>query len=199
MFRDVNKFSPSATAMHRVPASCIASALAVDEEYRNHVYEEMWKFGGFPILFSFNDLFFNAAASASLQEWVRAKIADTVDDQSVAEQLVPNTVLGCKRPCYGSNYYETFNKDNVTLVNVCDKAIEYCDQGLKVDNQVVEVDLIVTATGFDAMTGSLTRMNIIGREGKSLAEAWADGPHTLLGIQVAGFPNLFTITGMSTD
>lgn len=178
-----------------MPKSAMASALAVDEEYRNRVYERMWEFGGFPLLFSFNDLFFDPLASASLKVWMKGKIASIVHDRSVAEQLAPTTALGCKRPCFGSNFYETFNLPNVSLVNVKDKVLQYCKDGLKVDETKVEVDMIVTATGFDAITGSLTRIDIIGKNGMSLKEVWKDGPHTLLGLQVVGFPNFFTITG----
>lgn len=113
----------------------------------------------------------------------------------MAELLAPDTLLGCKRPCFGNDYYETFNRENVTLVNVKNKVIEYCSEGVRVDGQMFEADMIVTATGFDAMTGSLTRIDLIGKDGRSLKECWADGPFTYFGLQVANFPNLFTITG----
>ena len=109
--------------------------------------------------------------------------------------LAPDTLLGCKRPCFGNDYYETFNQDNVTLVSVKDKEIQFCSEGVSVGGQVYPVDVIITATGFDAMTGALTRIDIVGKDGRSLKDCWQDGPSTYFGLQVSNFPNLFTVTG----
>jgi cyclohexanone monooxygenase len=131
-------------------------------------------------------------------DFVRDKIRATVKDPETAERLCPKDLpFGAKRLCVDTNYYETYNRDNVSLVDVRGTPIEtITPKGLRLaDGQEHEVDVIVFATGFDAMTGGLTRIDIRGRQGRSLREAWQDGPGTYLGIQAAGFPNLFMITG----
>jgi cyclohexanone monooxygenase len=114
----------------------------------------------------------------------------------VAELLCPDTVVGCKRLCVDTGYLATFNRENVTLVDVSETPIdEITARGVRVGEREYPVDALVLATGFDAMTGALLGVDIRGREGLRLADAWSEGPRTYLGLAVAGFPNLFTITG----
>ena len=137
-----------------------------------------------------------ANANETAAEFVRAKIREIVKDPAVADRLSPKTVIGCKRLCVDTGYFETFNRDNVELVDVSETPIdEITPHGLRVGGRDFEFDCIVFATGFDAMTGALLSIDIRGRDGRSLRDAWADGPRTYLGLGVAGFPNLFTISG----
>jgi cyclohexanone monooxygenase len=119
-----------------------------------------------------------------------------VKDPEIADALMPSTVIGGKRLCLDSGYYETFNRPNVRLVDVSTTPIEkITPRGLCVDGVEYEVDCIVFATGFDAMTGALLSIDIQGRDGRTLADKWAEGPRTYLGLGVVGFPNMFTISG----
>jgi cyclohexanone monooxygenase len=172
-------------------------ALAVDEEERQRVYEARWQAGGIPFMAAFNDLILNEEANVTAAEFVRAKIRSIVRDPVVAELLTPRDYpIGTKRICVDTDYYETFNRDNVTLVDVRKAPIEaITPTGPRTGEAAYVLDSIVFATGFDAMTGTLLAMDIAGRSRRTLREAWADGPRSYLGLMVAGFPNLFTITG----
>ncbi|MBI3801131.1 MAG: NAD(P)/FAD-dependent oxidoreductase [Deltaproteobacteria bacterium] len=173
-----------------------ASALETTPEERQREYEERWTYGGLPFLGAFADLLFSKEANDTAAEFVREKIRAIVHDPTIAEQLAPRTVVGCKRLCVDTGYYDTFNRSNVTLVEVSDSPIEeITEHGLRVKGKEYELDAIVFATGFDAMTGSLLKIDIRGKGGRSLKEAWAEGPRTYLGVATVGFPNLFTITG----
>jgi cation diffusion facilitator CzcD-associated flavoprotein CzcO len=120
----------------------------------------------------------------------------SVKDPTVAESLVPHYPIGCKRPILDTGYFDTFNRDDVTLVDLRkDPIVRITPTGVQTESAQFDVDVIVFATGFDAMTGALNRIDIRGRDGRLLRDEWTDGPNTLLGLQVAGFPNLFTITG----
>ena len=124
-------------------------------------------------------------------DFVRGKIESIVEDREVAELLTPLQVIGCKRPCVDTGYYETFNRPNVTLVDIADTGIErITETGLIAGGQHYALDCIIFATGFDAMTGSLLRIDIRGRNGLTLGEKWAAGPKTYLGMATSGFPNL---------
>lgn len=172
------------------------SAREVDEETRETVFEERWAHGGLSFLGAFNDLMFDPAANDLAADFVRSKIAEQVDDPEVAARLSPDTVIGCKRLCVDTDYYATYNRPDVSLVDVTATPIERITAaGVQVDGTVHEVDAIVFATGFDAMTGALDRIDIRGRGGLPLKKKWEAGPLTYLGLQVNGFPNLFTITG----
>jgi cyclohexanone monooxygenase len=172
------------------------SALAVSDEEREREYEARWAYGGLPFLAAYADLMFDADANQTVADFVRAKIRGIVHDPAVADLLTPKYVIGCKRLCVDTGYYETFNRDNVTLVDVSDTPIErIAPDGVSVDGQVYPVDAIVFATGFDAMTGAMLRIDIRGRAGEPLKAKWQDGPRTYLGLALAGFPNLFMITG----
>lgn len=165
---------------------------------RDAVYEELWQLGGFRLLAcSFAELTNDEFTNETAADFIRAKIRGMVDDPKVAEQLLPfDHPYGTKRPPIDTDYYKTFNRDNVTLVNVREAPIvEITPSGLLTEDGEYELDAIVFATGFDAMTGTLLNMGVTGADGQSLASAWEAGPRTYLGLQIAGFPNFFTVTG----
>ena len=173
------------------------SALAATPEERQQEYQARWDYGGLHILTAFNDLYTSKEANDTAAEFVRAKIRETVHDPEVAERLLPQDhPIGSKRICVDTTYYETYNRENVTLVDLREARIEkIAPDGLQTRNAFYELDAIVFATGFDAMTGALFNIDIRGRAGTRLKEKWADGPRTYLGLLTSGFPNLFTITG----
>ena len=172
------------------------SALAVDEHDRLRVFESRWERGGLSFLGAFADVPFDAKANETAAEFVRAKIRDIVPDPVTAELLTPTQVIGCKRLCIDSGYFETFNRPNVRLVDIRSRPIdEVTETGVIVGGELFELDCLVFATGFDAMTGALLAVDIRGRAGFTLRDAWAAGPRTYLGLGVPDFPNLFTITG----
>ncbi|MCR5880219.1 hypothetical protein [Phenylobacterium sp. J367] len=155
-------------------------------------FEELWNIGGAGYLGALADLLTNPVANAAAADFVREKIRETVKDPAVAEALSPDDhPIGAKRICVDTGYYEIFNQENVTLVNLRQAPIaSITPQGVRTTAQEYSVDAIVYATGFDAMTGALLNIDIVGEGGVSLAEAWRDGPKTYLGLQVAGFPQL---------
>lgn len=173
------------------------SAMDVTPEERRAEYEKRWQAGGLYFYTSFVDLLTNPDSNETLAEFAREKIREKVKDPAVAELLTPKGYpFGTKRICADTNYFETFNLPNVKLVDVKDNPIvEFTQEGLKTTVQDHEFDCIVFATGFDAMTGALLRIDIQGRDGKRLADAWAAGPRTYLGLMVSGFPNMFITTG----
>ena len=173
------------------------SALALSPEERQQEYETRWQHGGLAFAGTFADNFLDKNANDTAAEFVRAKIRGIVRDPSVAEMLIPTGYpLGTKRLCVDSGYYETFNRDNVTLVDLRAAPIqEITATGLRTSYAEYRLDAIVFATGFDAMTGALCGIEIRGRSRAMLKERWSQGPATYLGLMVAGFPNLFTITG----
>jgi cyclohexanone monooxygenase len=152
---------------------------------------------GFDASRAWSDVSSNPQANDMGADLYREMVRRTVNDPELAESLSPRGFpIGCKRPVIDSNYFETFNRDNVTLVDLRRGAIEkITPTGIQTAQGHFELDVIVFATGFDAMTGSLSRIDIRGRNGLALRDAWADGPRTYLGLQVAGFPNLFTVSG----
>ena len=172
------------------------SALAFDDTERTRHYEERWRDGGLGFFTAYADLIVDHAANRTAADFVRGKIRSIVRDPTVAEKLAPKQVIGCKRLCVDTGYYETFNRPNVTLVDVNEDPIEeILPHGVRTERAVHEVDAIVFATGFDAMTGALLSIDIRGTDGRSLREKWAEGPRTFLGLGTSGFPNLFLITG----
>jgi cyclohexanone monooxygenase len=173
------------------------SALAVPEEEREREYEKRWRRGGLGFSAAYSDLLVSQEANDTAAEFFRAKIRAIVRDPAVAELLCPKSYpLGTKRLCVDTGYYATFNRDNVTLVDVSRVPIEaITPTGVRTGDAEYAVDALVFATGFDAMTGALLNIDIRGRAGRPLREMWAEGPRTYLGIAVAGFPNLFMITG----
>jgi cation diffusion facilitator CzcD-associated flavoprotein CzcO len=173
------------------------SALGVSDEERHALYEEAWERGGLRFRATFKDILLDKAANDTAAEFIRAKIRSIVKDPVTAAKLSDiDHPYAAKRPPIDTNYFETYNRDNVALVDVRAAPIErVTPRGLQTRNGEYALDTIVFATGFDAMTGPLLRMNITGRNGYRLKDAWSTGPRTYLGLQVPGFPNLFTITG----
>ncbi|HXG42631.1 MAG TPA: NAD(P)/FAD-dependent oxidoreductase [Dehalococcoidia bacterium] len=173
------------------------SALSVPPEERQRVFEERWARGGLSFTQAFNDLIINREANETACEFIRSKIREIVKDPQVAEALCPKDhPFASRRPPLEHGYYEAFNRDNVTLVDVRRSPIvEITPNGVRTTEAEYEVDCIIFATGFDAMTGALFAIDIRGRGGQSLRSKWADGPRTYLGLATSGFPNMFIITG----
>jgi cyclohexanone monooxygenase len=173
------------------------SALEVSDEERTRVFEERWKLGGAALMTSFTDLLTDKAANDLVAGFVRGKIRAMVRDPATAEALLPTSYpIGTKRICIDTAYFETYNRPNVTLVDIRNAPIErITETGVVAHGVEHAVDAIVFATGFDAMTGTLTRIDIRGAGGQTLKEKWEAGPLTYLGLMTAGFPNLFMITG----
>ncbi len=173
----------------------------VSPEECRRILERGWEIGTFRFLFeTFDDIFVDEHANEVVSEFVRDKIRSIVTDPETAELLCPKDhPLGAKRPPLGHFYYETFNRDNVKLVNIRDNPITgISEKGVLVGDAEYEADLIVFATGFDAVTGTLNRLDIRGRDGVALNDRWLGGPSTYLGITVDGFPNLFMVGGPQT-
>jgi len=173
------------------------TALAVSAEQRQREYEARWQAGGINLLSAYTDVALNKQANDTAAEFVRSQIRAAVRDPAVAKTLLPTDhPIGTKRICVDTGYYETFNRDNVTLVDLRASPIEAVTPGgIRTQDADYALDSIVYATGFDAMTGSLIKAGIRGRGGLPLAQKWAEGPRSYLGLMTAGFPNLFTITG----
>jgi len=173
------------------------SALEVSEEERQAVYRKRWDIGGAGYLGAFNDILVNKASNDTSAEFVRNQIRRIVKDPETAELLAPKTYpIGTKRICIDSGYFETYNRDNVDLVDISGGPIERITlDGLIAKGQGYTFDSIVFATGFDAMTGTLFHVDIRGRRGTTLKKKWYAGPRTYLGLMTEAFPNLFMITG----
>jgi cyclohexanone monooxygenase len=167
-----------------------------DNERRTR-YEQRWQRGGLTFMSVYNNLALDKAANDTAADFVREKIAETVKDPRTAKLLQPTTYpIGTKRICIDSDYFATFNRPNVTLVDIkADPIEEILPNAVRAGGKEYDVDALVLATGFDAMTGSVTRVDITGRNGETLNQKWAEGPKTYLGMMSAGFPNLFIITG----
>jgi len=159
-------------------------------------YEKRWAAGGLNFMGAYGDLMLDKASNDSAADFVRGKIREIVDDPETAETLCPKNIIGGKRLCIDSNYYATYNKPTVQLIDVRDNPIEAVTaNAVHAHGRDFEIDALVVATGFDAMTGALTAVDIRGKEDASLRERWADGPISYLGLAMADFPNLFTVTG----
>ncbi|MBY8856823.1 NAD(P)/FAD-dependent oxidoreductase [Nocardia sp. CA2R105] len=171
--------------------------LDTPEPKRTVMLEKNWKLGGNLFITAFTDVGSNLEANDIVADFVRGKIRDIVADPEVAEKLTPTDYpIGAKRIITDTNFYATFNLPHVELVSVLDEPIErIVPEGVQTSAKTYPVDIIVYATGYDSLTGSLTRIDFRGRDGVSLANSWADGARTYLGLATAGFPNLFTITG----
>jgi cyclohexanone monooxygenase len=166
-------------------------------EERRAAFEKRWQLGG--VLFSktFADQMIDMEANDEARKFYEEKVRAVIDDPDVADLLIPNDhPIGTKRICTDTNYFETYNRDNVELVSVRKTPIESIDAtGINSSEDHYAVDAIVLATGFDAMTGTLAKIDIVGRDGRKLIDDWADGPRTYLGLGVDGFPNLFLVSG----
>ncbi|MFB4280540.1 flavin-containing monooxygenase [Nonomuraea sp. MTCD27] len=173
------------------------SALEAGDEKRAREFEARWAKGGVTFLGAYGDIGISSEANEHAAEFVRAKIREIVADPEVAEKLSPrNHPLGTKRICVDTGYYATFNRPDVTLVDVReDPIVEITPTGVRTAAAEHPADVIVYATGYDAMTGPLLAIDITGKGGLSLRRKWEAGPRTYLGLMTAGFPNLFTVTG----
>ncbi len=174
-----------------------ALALETPEDIRTAEYERRWAIGGFRILSAYADTGIDNAANATAADFVAGKIRSIVKDPDVAALLTPKDhPFATKRPCVDTGYYAAYNRDNVRLIDLRATPIEtFTPVGIRTTGEDFAFDAIVLATGFDAMTGALDRIDIRGRGGVAMRDRWAHGPRTYLGLMVAGFPNLFTITG----
>src|SRR5205085_4482986 len=172
-------------------------AFDVSEAERQAIYDAAWEKGGLQFRGSFHDMLLDKAANDTAAEFIKRRIREIVKDPKTAQALADiDHPYAAKRPPIDTNYFETFNRDNVTLVDLRTEPIErITPAGIKTRASEYALDIIVFATGFDAMTGPLLKIDIRGRDGVALRESWAAGPKTYLGLQVPGFPNLFTVTG----
>lgn len=172
-------------------------ALSVSDEERNAIFEQAWERGGLRFRGSFSDVLTSTAANDTASDFLRRKIGEVVKDPEVAERLTPRDHgFATKRPPIDTGYFETFNRDNVLLVDLKrNPIVAITERGIRTTEREYELDIIVFATGFDALTGPLLALNIKGENGVRLWDAWAEGPRTYLGLQTPGFPNLFMITG----
>ncbi|MFV3127143.1 flavin-containing monooxygenase [Niveispirillum sp. KHB5.9] len=178
-----------------LPPPLTASQMTTVEQQAE--LERRWQRGGAWFMFTFADQVFDRQANEVAAEFIRTKIRQIVRDRAVAEKLCPGSyAIGAKRICVDTDYYATYNRPNVTLLDHGTAPIlEVTEAGIRTGAGDVDLDIIIFATGFDAMTGALLSMDIRGRNGMPLAEKWRTGPRTYLGLGMAGFPNLFTITG----
>lgn len=174
-----------------------ALATEASPEEREAEFRRRWARGGANFMHAYADLGRSEEANRHAAQFVRDRIAEIVADPATAEKLMPTTYpIGSKRICVDTNYYATYNKPNVTLVDVQSDPIQgFTETGLETRDAVWQFDDIIFGTGFDAMTGALLRVDITGRDGVTLRDAWAEGPRTYLGLAIAGFPNLFIVTG----
>ena len=179
------------------PATVSITSMTRDEAFAE--LDLRWARGGFPeVVLAFEHVFTDPVANEVLCEYFRSKVRATVADPATAELLcATDHPIGSKRVCADTEYFETYNRTNVSLVSTRATPIDHFDGAgcVLVDGRRFDLDVLILATGFDAMTGALRRMGVVGRRGLRLEDAWEDGPHTYIGLQVAGFPNLFTITG----
>lgn len=173
-------------------------ALEVSPEERFELYEKLWAEPGFGIwMANFRDILVDERANATLSEFVAEKIRERVDDPSVAEKLIPtNHGFGTRRVPMETNYFEVYNQPTTTLVDLRETPIErITEAGVTTSSESFDLDVIIFATGFDAVTGAFDRIEFTGSGGRTLRKKWEHGPLTYLGMQIAGFPNLFTLVG----
>lgn len=173
------------------------SALDVSPEEREKVYEAAWHRLGFGFALAYHDILLSKPANDTAAEFIRGKIASVIDDPILREKLVPKDhPFAARRPSVDSGYFQAFNRDNVELADLREHPIlEFTPEGIRTADKLHEFDMIIFATGFDALTGSILKPMIVGRHGLKLKEKWAGGPVTQLGIGVADFPNLIIIVG----
>ena len=174
------------------------SALQVDDEERRQRYERVWERGELAAIFeAFNDTLLDPASNLLMADFVRGKIRAIVEDPATADLLCPTDFpLATKRPCLDTDYYATFNRPHVRLIDLrANPILTITTSGIETAREHFEFDAIVFATGFDALTGAVTSVDIRGRDGTELRNKWAQGPRSYLGLMVHGFPNLFMITG----
>ncbi len=190
-----NKALNSPSGLGFVPNG--ASALDASPEDRAQIYEAAWNRLGFGFALAYKDILLDETSNETAAEFIRSKIAEQVDDPLTRDLLTPRGFpFGTKRPSVDSNYFQTFNRDNVSLVNIKASPIEMITaDGIQTQDATYPLDIIIYATGFDAFTGSLLAPQIKGRGGVTLSEKWGAGPVTYLGLGVSDFPNMFIIVG----
>jgi cation diffusion facilitator CzcD-associated flavoprotein CzcO len=166
-------------------------------DHRQELMEVAWAHGGHTFLGLFSDLMLNSDANDQVADFVRSKIAEVVHDPVLAEKLKPQGYpIFARRPCLDSGYYETYNRPNVHLFDCLeDPIVEITETGVRTQSGEVPLDVLILATGYDALTGAMLAFPITGRNGRRLADKWAGGPRSLFGIVMEGFPNLFMTTG----
>jgi cation diffusion facilitator CzcD-associated flavoprotein CzcO len=192
--RKANEAAPNALAA-KFPTNRNRALEATPDEVIAGLAER-WERGGTQFMGAFRDLLVEQGANDLAGDFVRDKISQIVDDPETARKLTPTHTIGCKRLVVDTDYYETFNRSNVSLVDVSADPIEaITPTGIRTTSGDHDFDILVFATGFDAMTGSILNMDIVGREGLTMREAWSAGPRTFLGLATGGFPNFFTVTG----
>ena len=192
--RHAARYSPAGLPVEITPVPM----LEMSPEQREEMFWKGWKGGGFGFIFQWAELGINQEANDLAAEFVRQRIRETVKDPVTAEKLCPTTYpIGAKRICVDTNYFETYNRPNVSLVDVAEDQIDrITEKGVRLKSGAeYELDAIVYATGFDAMTGSILKVDIRGVDGLSIRDAWEAGPRTYLGLMSHGFPNMFLITG----
>jgi len=196
-YREHREEQRNSIAAQRFDPPVGMKALEATPEERERAYEARWQNGRQDVLIAYADITTDEAANKTAADFVRGKIRHIVKDPKVAELLCPTDhPIGAKRISLDTNYYDTYNRPNVSLVDIRSTPITaITPTGLRAGDQAYDVDILIFATGFDAVTGPLLRMDIRGKGGQTLNDAWADGPESYLGLMVAGFPNLFTITG----
>ncbi len=167
---------------------------------RGRIFDAGWETGGFRFIFeTFDDITTNPQANAATAEFLRKKIRTIVKDPKTAELLCPTYPFGVKRPPVGNFYFEAFNRENVTLVDISQDPIqEITPRGIRTGTAEHEFDIIIFALGFDAVTGALTHMEVRGKDGETVKDKWHSGVRTHLGMTIDGFPNLFMISGPQT-
>ncbi|BBX04960.1 cyclohexanone monooxygenase [Mycolicibacterium moriokaense] len=172
-------------------------AMEVSDEERQEIYENLWRQGGVRFANgSFRDLVTDEEANRTVSDFIREKIRQTVKDPALAEKLIPQHPFMSRRPIVDTDYFETYNRDDVTLVDVNETPIiELTASGVRTSDAEHPIDILILATGFDVVTGPYFGIDFRGRGGLRLNDAWREGPSGYLGLQTAGFPNLFTITG----
>jgi cyclohexanone monooxygenase len=173
------------------------SALELSPQEARDRLEGRWDRGGLELLNTFYDLLLDSTANEVAASFVRSKMREKLGDPELAEALIPEHYpLGAKRPCLDAGYLDTFKRHNVRLIDVSKAAIKrFIDKGLIAGDELHEFDAVVFATGFDAMTGALSQIDLRGRGGISLRDEWSAGPRSFLGLMVAGFPNMFIVIG----
>ena len=170
------------------------SVFDLSPQERRARFDEQWEIGGLPFLGAFNDLLINENSNKEVADYWRSRIDDVIEDPAIADLLTPDEFFGCKRLCAGTDYYEAYNRDNVTLVDVRKCGIDRLPPpGLRAEGKDYDLNVIIYATGFDAMTGSVTRIKITGSDGRTIQDKWADGPRNYLGLTISGFPNMFNM------
>jgi cation diffusion facilitator CzcD-associated flavoprotein CzcO len=170
---------------------------SVTPEQRHDLMEDAWRRGGLSFLGIFSDLLINEDANEQVAEFVRGKIKQIVEDPATAEKLTPRGYpIFARRPCLDSNYYEAFNEPHVHLIDCLEHGIEsLTENGVKTSKEVIELDALILATGFDGMTGALLNFEVTGRNGLQLNEKWQSGAKSYLGLMMSGFPNMFMVCG----